>query len=207
MGEGEGGGEGDADAAPALIGAPEGDYNLDAFMPEGMSLDAEALAAVTPLAKEIGLSDAGLAKLALEAQPIVAKQINDRMVADVVAMRAGWDHDTRAVISGGETIDGVKVAADPAFQGKPFAEVTQTAAKAIDYLCGDKLFPAAKADGTPGTFRDFLTSTGLGNHPAMMQFAFLAGRNLSEDSDFVRMGDVPAAPVSREEKYYGRKST
>lgn len=200
-GEGEGG-----DAEPALIGAPEGDYDLAGLLPEGTGVDVEALKAFTPTAKELNLSNEGLAKLALEAQPIVAKQVMDGMVSNVVAMRAGWDADTRAAINGGQNAEGQTIARDPVFHGKNFDDVTATAAKAIDRLVGDKLFPGAKEDGTPGTFRDFLKATGLGNHPAMVQFAYLAGAQLSEDSDFQRSGGIPNSPKSREEKYYGNSN-
>ncbi len=201
--EGEGG-EGDADKGkegddadgadkgdePVLTGAPEGDYDLTTHLPEGTKLDAEALAKITPTAKALNLSNAGLAKIAAEGLPIVQKQVSDGIIAEVVAQRAAWDADTRTAITGGKNAAGEDVKADAVFGGKSYDDVLATSAKAVDRFGG--------AD-----FRDFLKSTGLGNHPAMVRFAYQAGSLISEDTDFERGGGIPNTPKSREEKYYG----
>lgn len=198
----EEGGEGDkvkegddADGAdkgdePALTGAPEGDYDLTGFLPEGTKLDADALAKMTPTAKALNLSNAGLAKIAVEGLPIVTKQVTDGIIGEVVAQRAAWDTDTRAAISGGKNAAGEDVQRDAVYGGKSYDDVLATSAKALDRFGG--------AD-----FRDFLKSTGLGNHPAMVRFAYQAGSAISEDTDFERGGGIPNTPKSREEKYYG----
>jgi hypothetical protein len=211
-GDGEGGGDaggekggevgGEAEA-PALTGAPEGDYDLTGLLPEGTTIDPDAMAKIAPTAKELNLSNAGLARIAAEGLPIVQGQVMSGIVGDVVAQRAAWDQATRASISGGKDASGAAIAADPAFGGKSFDDVSGIAAKALDRFAGDRMFPAAKADGSEGTFRDFLKTTGLGNHPAMMRFAYLAGSAISEDNDFQRGGGIPNTPKSREEKYYG----
>lgn len=199
----DGADKGDKGDEPALTGAPEGDYDLAAFLPEGTAIDADALAKIAPTAKAMNLSNAGLAKIAAEGLPIVTKQVSDGIVGEVVRQRAAWDTDTRASISGGVNSAGETVAADPMFGGKAYDDVLTTSAKALDRFGGSKLYPGAKADGTPGTFRDFLKTTGLGNHPAMIAFAFNAGSAISEDTDFERGGGIPNTPKSREEKYYG----
>lgn len=175
---------------PALTGAPEGDYDLTAFLPEGTKIDADALGKIAPTAKALNLSNAGLAKIAAEGLPIVTKQVTDGIIGEVVAQRTAWDKDTRAAISGGKNAAGEDVKADPVFGGKSYDDVLTTSAKALDRFGG--------AD-----FRDFLKSTGLGNHPAMVRFAYQAGALISEDTDFERGGGIPNTPKSREEKYYG----
>ena len=182
-------GEGDADA-PVLTGAPEGDYDLTGLLPEGTNVDADALARIAPTAKELNLSNAGLAKIAAEGLPIVTKQVTDGVIGEVVAQRAAWDADTRASINGGRNAAGEEVQRDAAYGGKQYDDVLVTAAKSIDRFGG--------AD-----FRDFLKSTGLGNHPAMMRYAYQTGALIAEDTDFERGGGVPNTPKSREEKYYG----
>lgn len=163
-----------------LFGAPEGDYEISG-LPEGMTVDTEALAAFAPLAKELGLSNEGMSKVAV-AYAEILPQVTDRVVAnlqnDIAAQHSAWAT---------EAIELVKT--DPLFGGRPLGEVQQLAAKAIDRL------------GDP-EFRKYLDDTGLGNHPAMMRFAFNAGSAISEDTSFERGNNVPAAKT-RTDKYYG----
>lgn len=202
----EGDPDGEKPEAVEYIGAPEGDYELE--LPEGMALDEEALSAFAPTAKEVGLSNAGLSKLASEAYPVVEGQVQKAMIGQVVAQRKAWSDATRTAIAGGKDAEGNVVKPDPVFSGSNQDEVMSTAAAAMDRFTNDAsgqpiMFPGAKEDGSEGTFRDFLRSTGLSNHPAMVRFAYLAGRSISEDSNFHRSGDVPTAKLTREEKYYG----
>ena len=55
-----------------------------------------------------------------------------------------------------------------------------------------------------GLTTEFLNENGLGNHPQMMRFTFLASKAISEDTNFERGAGVPSAPLTREEKYYGK---
>ena len=188
------GGEGDAPKdgeAEPLTGAPEGDYEL--ALPEGVTLDKAALEAVAPIAKELNLSNAGLSKLAgvyaEHVLPGAMKQVEDNMTSQIVAQRAAWDQATRLMIAGGKDADGNDVQPDPTFRGKTLEQVQAVAAKALDRFGGSGV-------------REFLTETGLGNDPRLVTFAFKAGDAISEDSDFVRPGNVPTAAKSREEKYY-----
>jgi hypothetical protein len=193
-----------------LLGAPEGDYELE--LPEGMALDEEALKEFAPIAKEANLSNAGLSKLAANAYPIVEKQVTNAMASQVVAQRKEWDAASRQLVQGGKDAEGNEVKPDPLFAGENMDTVLAVAAKAIDRFAGDALYPNVKFDQeknemVPGTFRDFLKTTGLGNHPAMIRAFYVAGKSISEDSDFHRTGDVPPAKLSREEKYYGASAT
>jgi len=181
-----------------LFGAPAGDAEYEVTgLPEGVELDKEALAAVTPLARELNLSNAGLSKLAgvytESVLPHVTKQVSDQIAAqvnaDVTKLRNDWATDTRAAIAGGKNAAGEDVQPDPAFKGQPLADVQKVAAKALDRFGGEN-------------FRQFLNENGLGNHPAMMRFAYLAGSAISEDQSFERGGGVPQ-PKTREQKYYG----
>lgn len=204
------GSDGGADGEPAeLHGAPEDDYELT--LPEGMTLDADALTAITPLAKELNLSNAGLTKLANEGLPVVEAMVNRAMVQDVVATRKAWADDSRAYVQGGKLADGTEIAASDVFKGENMDAVTATAGRAIDRFTTDAAgqpltFPNAKPDGSPGTFNDFLKTTGLGLHPALVHAFYVAGQAISEDSDFERHGDVPQTKLTRAQKYYGDRA-
>lgn len=197
--EGEQGDDAKTDEPPAnatMFGAPEGDaaYEITG-LPEGVTIDADALAAVTPLARELNLSNEGLSKLASvyteSVLPGVVKQMQDDLGAQAAQLRKDWGTDTRASITGGANAAGEQVEADPVYAGRNLAEVQQVSAKALDQFGGEG-------------FREFLDAHGLGNHPQMMRFAFMAGSAISEDTNFERGGGVPSAPRTEEEKFYGK---
>ena len=119
----------------ALFGAPEGEYEL--ALPEGMSLDAQALEEFTPTAKKFGLSNEGLTALASEAYPVVEKQVAKANVEAVVAQRKAWEDASRTAIGGGKDAAGNAVAPDPVYGGENQETVMATAAKAIDRFAGD----------------------------------------------------------------------
>lgn len=171
-----------ADAARSeLFGVPEGDYEVTG-LPEGTVIDDKALAAITPVARELGLSSAGLSKIAAtyatEVLPGVTEQVVDNLQRDITAKHAEWA--TAAIES---------VKTNPVFENKPMAEVKAIAAKALDRFGGAE-------------FRSFLDDTGLGNNPDMIKFAFMAGSAIAEDTTFER-GDVAPAKKSITEKFYG----
>ncbi len=198
--EGDDAANGGDDANTAdLFGAPADDaaYEITG-LPEGVTIDTAALEAVTPLARELNLSNAGLSKLAtvytesvlpgVVAQ--IEKQATDNINADVAEMRRGWLEEARTMVQGGKAEDGTVIAPDKAFQGKPMKEVQQIAAKAIDKLAGPD-------------FRQWADENGLGNHPALLRFAFSAGMAISEDTNFETGVTGASQPKTREEKYYG----
>jgi len=200
--EGEQGGDanaekGDAEPNP-LFGAPADDAQYEiAGLPEGMSIDADALAAVTPLARELNLSNEGLSKLAgvytESVLPGVVKQMETDLQAQAAQVRKDWGTDARAAVQGGTNAAGEPVEADPAYAGHTLSEVQSIAAKSLDRFGGEG-------------FREFLNGNGLGNHPAMLRYSFLAGKAISEDTNFERGAGVPSAPLTREEKYYGKQA-
>jgi hypothetical protein len=177
-------GDDEGDEPNALLGAPEGDYEIIG-LPEGTEIDKVALDALDPVAREIGLSNEGMSKLAgvyaEKILPHVAEQVTTGLNAQIDEIKRGWDSETRKAI-----------AEDPKFDGKSFAEVTAISAKALDRLGGEGL-------------RKALTESGFGNHPAMVEFAYRAGKAIKED-DFDRGEGAPGAPKTRAEKFYGTKA-
>ena len=162
--------------AEKLAGAPEA-YELKA--PEGMALDADAVSAAEPVFREMGLTNEQAQKLTdlYAAQMTRAgSAANDRVVADVAAVRADWAKAAQT---------------DPDIGGAKLDETKHLAAKAID--------------GSPAStdFRKFLNDTGLGNHPEMLRIMSFYGARMSEDS-FAKGGG--SQPLTREEKFYGRRS-
>lgn len=169
-----------ADAHAALFGVPEGDYE-PAGLPEGTVIDKAALEAVTPVARELGLSNEGFSKLAgvyaTQVLPQVTEAVTNQILAQSAATTTGWATEAAEAVR-----------TDTAFGGKPMADVQAVAAKALDRFGG--------AD-----FRQYLADTGLGNHPAMLKAMFLAGSAISEDDTFERGGAL-TVPKSRVDKFY-----
>jgi hypothetical protein len=188
--------DGEDEKPNALLGAPEGDYEVTG-LPENVTVDAKALAALTPVAKEIGLSNEGMSKLAgvyqSEILPHVTQQIVSQMENDIAETGREWAAASRMMVEGGKDSEGKPVAADEAFQGKSFEEVTRAAAKAIDKF------------GSP-ELRQFLEETKMGNNPHMVRFAALAGMAISEDTTFDRGTGRGSAPKSDAEIFYGAGS-
>lgn len=182
----------------ALFGAPEDgtDYEISG-LPDGITIDKDALAAVTPLARELNLSNEGLSKLAgvytENVLPGVVQQMQNDLAAQAAQVTKDWATDARASVVGGQNAAGETVEADPVYAGRTLAEVQQVSAKALDRFGGEG-------------FREFLDQHGLGNHPQMLRFAFAAGSAIGEDTSFERGGGVPSAPLTREEKYYGKQN-
>lgn len=187
--------KGEPDPTAEFYGAPEGDYEITG-LPEGETVDADTLAAITPIAKELNLSSTGLSKLAgvyaEKVLPGVAEQVAAGINAQVAELRAGWATEARTAVQGGKDADGNPVAADTVYGGKTLGEVQQVSAKALDRFGGTE-------------FREFLEANGLGNHPQMLRFAYQAGALLSEDTNLDRTRGAPDKPLTREEKFYGRK--
>jgi hypothetical protein len=183
------------EARAALFGAPDGDAGYEITgLPEGMTIDEAALEAVTPVFKELGLSNAGASKVASiyaeKVLPAVGEQFKTQLQQQVLDQRTEWEGETLAAIKGEselKTATGDKID----FGGAGVKQVQQVAAKALDRIA-------------PAGFRDFLEQTGLGQHPAMVAFAYKVGQLISEDSDIGGGGGGDPAPKTRESKYYNR---
>lgn len=180
----------------ALLGAPEGDYEITG-LPENVTVDVKALEALTPIAKEIGLSNEGMSKLAgvyqSEILPHVTQQIVSQLENDVAETGREWAAASRMMVEGGKDSTGKVVAPDEAFGGATFEQVTRAAAKAIDKF------------GSP-ELRQFLEESKMGNNPHMVRFAALAGMAISEDTTFDRGSGRGSAPKSDAEVFYGSGS-
>ena len=188
----------DADAAPLESGETrdalaerdgeefegEGDhvvpeaYDLEA--PGGFSIDPQALAAATPVFKELGLSNEQANKL----MPVAAKfaaglsdKLNAQILSQVHADRKAW-LDTAM--------------ADQEIGGANWKQTLAKGAFALDNLG----FPK----GSP--FRVLLDESGLGNHPEMIRAWAKVGRAIGEDGDFVRGAGNPRSRRDTAETLY-----
>ena len=162
----------DLAADPAADPAPEGPpeaYELTA--PEGITLDAEAVELATPVFKDLGLNNEQANKLMPVAADF-AKRIQEKsqqaVMSEVMAQRAAWADEAQN---------------DPEIGGAKFSETMALSAKALDTLGYPK--------GSP--FRNFLTDSGLGNHPEMIRAMRRIGEAVGEDNNFVRADG--AAPI------------
>ncbi|MDQ3024180.1 MAG: hypothetical protein M3R04_07345 [bacterium] len=172
--------EAEPDASAAFYGAPEAEYELSG-LPEGTVIDTAALEAVTPIAKELNLSNEGFSKIAGvyadKVLPSVIDSVTDTLQRDIVATHAQWAIEATELVK-----------TDPVFEGKQLGDVQQVSAKAIDRFFGPE-------------FRTFLDDTGLGNHPQMLKGMYQVGSKIAEDTTFER-GSTAPAPKSRTDKYY-----
>ena len=137
-------------------------YDLE--VPGGFTVDPQALAAATPVFKELGLSNEQANKL----MPVAAKfaaglsdKLNAQILSQVRADRKAW-LDTAM--------------ADHEIGGANWKQTLAKGAFALDNLG----FPK----GSP--FRVLLDESGLGNHPEMIRAWAKVGRAIGEDGDFVR---------------------
>lgn len=160
----------------ALFGAPaEGEsYQIEeGVLPKDTVLDEEALKAIEPEARKLGLSNKGFSTLvgayAEKVLPRVAQQVTTQIEQQVVAQRSAWEGEARDAIAGkAELLNAAGEKLD--FKGMDMKAVRAEAAKALDKLA-------------PQGFRKFLDETGLGVHPAMVAFAFNAGQLVAEDRE------------------------
>lgn len=162
------------DEAPVV---PEA-YTLTA--PEGMTLDAELVEAITPTLKELSLTNEQADKLMPFAGQLVEKtvaNIQTQMIDAGNAQRKAW-------------LDASKAAED--IGGNKWDASMHSAARGLDAL--------GYTEGSE--FRAFLTETGIGNHPDMIRIAAKLGELVAEDGEFVRADAGAQVKRSREEVLY-----
>lgn len=184
-----------ADAARAeLFGAPAEDapYEIEG-LPEGMEIDKAALDAVTPVARELGLSSKGLSKIAQAYAEKVLPGVSERTTAaieqSVIAQRKAWEDDALAAVKANGSDLKNKAGEVLSFDAKDVGAVRATAAKALDQLA-------------PAGFREWLQETGLSVNPMMLAFAYQAGRRIAEDTEIETTERGDKRGKSRVEKYY-----
>lgn len=131
-------------------GAPE---SYEAFtMPEGMEADTALIEGISPVLKELGLSQEGAQKL--------VDAYNTKIQADTTATQAA----SEAMVKGWKN----DLMNDAEFGGAKFNENAAIANAAI------------KEFGTPALVQ-MLQATGISNHPEMVKFAHKIGSLISED--------------------------
>lgn len=126
--------------------------------PEGFAIDDKAVETLSPVLKEIGISNDGLQKLVDAYAPIVKQQIsaalqsaqqeNTKVFNDLVE---GWKTETKQVI------------------GADFDKANKTLGKVLRQF------------GTPELIQD-LNDYGFGNNPHLVKFVLAVGKAISEDT-------------------------
>jgi hypothetical protein len=178
--------------ATALGGDPEPKEPPKAAVPEAYELtppegfeklDPEAVAAATPVFKELNLTNEQANKLMPVAGEFAKKIIAERdqqLLGDVAATRKNWLEEAKA---------------DPEVGGANWDTSLEAAAKAMDSLG----FPK----GSP--LRNYLNESGAGNHVEMIRLMAKVGKAIGEDTDFVRGNQNSAVKKTDEELFYGPK--
>lgn len=152
--------------------------------PEGFEkLDEEAVAAATPVFKELGLTNEQANKLVPIAANMAKKIVSDRdqqLLGNIAEQRKEWLETAKK---------------DPEIGGGNWDASLGSAAKALDTLG----FPK----GSP--LRNLLDESGLGNHPEMIRAFAKVGKAIGEDSDFVRGEQNASVQKTDAELFYGVK--
>lgn len=132
-------------------GAPEKYEPFKA--PEGSDIDATAIAAFEPIAKELGLNQGNAQKLVdlYSGQVTKFAEAQNKLVSDTIA---GWAKSAEA---------------DKEYGGAKFEASVATAQAAL------------RDFGSPELAK-MLSETGLGNHPELIRFCLKVGEKLSEKS-------------------------
>lgn len=142
----------DAEAAKKADSVPE---KYEIKLEEGLKLNEPLLEAFTPIAKELGLTQAQVQKLA-DFQIAQGKAAAEKSSAEWKGYVDGWVAEVKADKEMGEGAG-----------GKTFAENMGYVAKAVDKF------------GDPAV-RKALDDSGMGNHPAIARMLFKVGKAMSE---------------------------
>jgi len=150
--------EGEAKTEPKPVDptkAPE--KYADFKVPEGFTLNKEAVEAALPVFKELGLTQDQAQKL-VDIQTKREAELAKSGQGDYAAMREGWRKEVLAdnTLSAG---------------GRVKPEVLQTIGRAIDGLGDTKL---------AGEFRQIMDTTGVGDNPAFVRAFFKLAQQVTE---------------------------
>ena len=135
----------------------------DVKVPEGMTLNSDLLEAVTPVFKDLGITQDAAQKLIDAYAPVIAKQAqaqHDAAMQNFDKQIESWGEETKKML------------------GPDHMKQMAPASKLINAFAGAEA-PA---------LRQLLTDTGLGNHPLMVKFMIAAGKAISADK-FVEGGN------------------
>lgn len=119
---------------------------------EGVELDAEALKDFEPVARDLNLTNEQAQKL-VDAYPKILAGVQQRQADAWQATTEQWAADVKA---------------DKEFGGDKLTANLSAAQRALDQF------------GTP-ELKDYLNTTGLGNHPDLVKVFIKVGRSMSED--------------------------
>lgn len=140
----------DSSADEAQTGAPE-EY-ADFSLPEDMPMDAEAMDAFKPLAKELGLSQEQAQKL-VDIQAQAVARFTEAQTQAFVETTNGWLESAKG---------------DDEIGGPNFDARVATAKKAVEFF------------GTPELIEAF-DMTGVGNHPEFLRAFYRIGKLMEDD--------------------------
>lgn len=153
---------------------PEGDY--DFTMPEGVELDSTLAERMSPIMKELGITQGQANKLAAELSGHIAQQATAQAEGFVKQV-----NDWTATSMADKELGGTDA---------KWKETVALANAAIDKV------------GTP-EFTAMLGQTGVSNHPEMIRVMLRVARALGEDN--LSLGDtVDTSEVPQEESWYGK---
>ena len=170
-------------ADKALTDAKAVPEKYDVKVPEGYSLDQTTVETLTPVFKELGLTNEGVNKLVTTYAPIMKAQVEAQQKA---AMDA-WAKET----------DGWKAETVKLLGGDAKKELAY-AAKVINSI-GTKY---KSEDGTEGNkLRDLLEDTKVGNHPEITKLFISLGKRISADT-FVEPNQTSAGGNSFTDSVY-----
>jgi hypothetical protein len=146
-------------------------------VPEGFSLNKDAVDAAVPVFKELGLTQDQAQKL-VDLQSKREAELAKSGQGDYAAMRKDWRD---------------KVLANPELSagGKIKPEVTQTIGRAIDGINNPKL--AAE-------FRQVMDTTGVGDNPAFVEAFFAMAKQLTEGRPVQGVGPSPGGQTAPDAK-------
>jgi len=152
--EEDGSDESDGEDDDSSKGDDEVPENYEITVPEGMTLDTEMLEILTPVFKELELSNDDTQKLVDAYLPFVQKSSEEQEKAALESFK--------------ETVDGWK----------------KDTLKELGPDSDKKLAIVAKARNQFGddAFRTMVNETGVGNHPAFVRFLLNVGQKISEDT-------------------------
>lgn len=143
----------DAGTKPAEATNPEVVEYTPFKMPEGVNVAEDVLAEFTTNAKALGLKQEGAQALIDKLAPKIAAAQQAAIEAQMTKTREGW-------------VDALK--SDPTLGGEKFEANMAIANKAFETF------------GSP-ELKELLGSTGLGDHPALVRWAYKVGSAISED--------------------------
>lgn len=129
-----------------------------AKLPEGIKMNDSLVETLTPVLKELNVTQAGFQKLVDAYTPVIQKQVTE-------AVKAHSDNNDRIF---NEIKTEWKTQTNKLLGAEPAKEIA-FAAKVLNKF-GDK------------DVRQMLNDTGVGNHPALVKMLVAIGRSISEDS-------------------------